>query len=59
MSEPQVWIECDDMERAIKKAKIELLNWFIKCTGDSYTMAGLRTVVWNKLKEVEGKVDKA
>lgn len=59
MSEPQVWIECDDMERAIQKAEIELLNWAIKCTADAYTMAGLRTVLWNKLKEIEGRGETA
>jgi hypothetical protein len=42
-------------ELAMTGSKIEILNWAIKCTADAYTMAGLRTVFWNKLKEIEGK----
>jgi len=58
-ADSQIYIEVEDSERAIKKAELDLLNWFMKLCGSGQTTGMIRKIAHNKYVEISGNGERA
>lgn len=48
-----------EVEAAVKRAQLDLLNWFMQLCGHGYTTGMIRKIAYNKFVEISGEGEKA